>query len=64
LCQFDNAKILRKLIMRYEKDKCSGHTVTEAEATDKETPVLKDIPYSNRLRKQIIKVAKLHTEED
>ncbi|HYA14514.1 MAG TPA: hypothetical protein VEF33_09270 [Syntrophales bacterium] len=50
--------------MRYEKDKCSGHTVTEAKATDKEAPVLKDIPYSNRLRKQIIKVAKLHTEED
>jgi putative transposase len=52
----------KKMSRQFEaRKKVHREAVLVARAAGAETPKLKDMPYSNRLKKQILKVARIHT---
>ena len=56
-------KAQKKLSRQFEARKKKYETlVAEAKASGRKAPALKEMPYSNRLRRQIRKVAKIHTK--
>jgi len=64
---YDHRKQLRKaqkkLSRQFEaRQKKHEAMVAEARASGRKAPALKDMPYSNRLRRQIRKVATIHTK--